>query len=88
VLSLRFLKLLDDIRVAEEIERFKWIQSERLGFDIGKEKAALEWIRLFGAVWLEVYKPGEFNSYLEEISCEKNQETISEKYCISSPHQD
>ena len=59
--SLCFLRLLDDVRVADEIKRYKWLQSEKLGFDIGKEKAALEWIRLFGAVWLEVYKPVNLN---------------------------
>jgi len=61
VFSLCFLRLLDDVRVADEIKRYKWLQSEKLGFDIGKEKAALEWIRLFGAVWLEVYKPVNLN---------------------------
>lgn len=27
-----------------EIEKYKWIESERCGYDIGSNRAALEWI--------------------------------------------
>ena len=29
----------------EEILRLKWLESERLGYDIGFEKALLDWVR-------------------------------------------
>lgn len=31
-----------------EIEKFKWIESERANCDIGFDRAAFEWIRLYG----------------------------------------
>ena len=30
----------------EEILKHKWLESERLGYDIGFERALLDWIRL------------------------------------------
>jgi hypothetical protein len=30
-----------------EIEKYKWIESERAGFDIGRNRAAKEWIDKF-----------------------------------------
>ncbi|MDP8259915.1 MAG: hypothetical protein P9L96_02775 [Candidatus Gygaella obscura] len=66
--SLLFLRLLDDERVALEIDRYKWLKSERLGYDIGKEKAALEWIEQFGHVWLQVHKPRQYKSFLDKNS--------------------
>ncbi|MCC5788581.1 MAG: hypothetical protein JJT75_03020 [Opitutales bacterium] len=35
----------------EEILRYKWLESERLGYDIGFEKALLEWIRKHREKW-------------------------------------
>ena len=61
---LAFLRLLDDERVAQEIERYKWIESEKLGCDIGKERAALEWIRAFGHIWLKLHKPDAYKALL------------------------
>jgi hypothetical protein len=78
VLSLKLLRLLDDVRVVREIERFKWLESERLGFDIGKEKAALDWIKLFGHIWLEFHKPIEYNAYLRDNPTFSNSEVFSE----------
>lgn len=70
--SLIFLRLLDDKRVAEEIERYKWIESERIGRDIGKETAALEWIKAYGHIWLKIHKPCEYRLFTEEF--DKNPE--------------
>ncbi len=33
----------------QEIEKYKWTESERLRCDIGFNRAALEWIERFGA---------------------------------------
>jgi hypothetical protein len=35
----------------EEILRHKWLESERLGFDIGFERALLDWIRKHRDGW-------------------------------------
>lgn len=45
----------------EEILRHKWIESEKLGHDIGFEKALLDWIVKHRAGWraLRQHKPGE-----------------------------
>jgi hypothetical protein len=60
-----FLKLLDDKRVIDEVERYKWIESERVGKDIGRERAALEWIRAYGHIWLKIHKPQEYKKLME-----------------------
>jgi len=36
----------------EEMDKFKWIESEKEGHDVGKE-AYLEWIKQFAAGWRE-----------------------------------
>lgn len=63
-----FLRLLDDPRVASEIERYKWIESEKLGRDIGKETAALEWIKAYGHIWLRIHKPAQYKALFETPS--------------------
>ena len=35
----------------EEILRYKWLESERLGKDIGFERALLDWIRKYRDGW-------------------------------------
>jgi len=35
----------------EEILRHKWLESERLGYDIGFERALLDWIRKHRDGW-------------------------------------
>ncbi len=35
----------------EEILKHKWIESEQLGYDIGFERALLDWIRYHRANW-------------------------------------
>ncbi len=35
----------------EEIVRYKWLESERLGYDIGFEQALLDWIRKYRDSW-------------------------------------
>ncbi len=45
--------LLNDEQVRNEIERHKWIESERRGFDIGAELAESSWLELYGAEWIK-----------------------------------
>ncbi|MFH1202522.1 MAG: hypothetical protein V1674_06505 [Candidatus Omnitrophota bacterium] len=68
MLTYKMLKLLNDVRVKKEIERYKWIESEKVGRDIGKEKSALEWLMTFGEIWLKVHKYEEYKALTEEVS--------------------
>ena len=46
-------KLLQDEKVVVEINRHKWFESEKIGYDIGFEKAAEDWINRFSQSWLK-----------------------------------
>lgn len=74
--ALGFLRLLDDVRVAEEIERYKWIESEKVGRDIGRERAALEWIKAYGCIWLKIHKPKEYKALIESGVKEKKEDAV------------
>jgi hypothetical protein len=37
----------------EEILRHKWIESEKAGYDIGFERALLDWIVKYRSAWRE-----------------------------------
>lgn len=50
-------KLLQVKEVVEEINRHKWIQSELAGYDIGFNKAADEWFKLYAVAWVEHHMP-------------------------------
>ena len=43
----------------EEILRHKWIESEKVGHDIGFEKALLDWIVRFRSSWREKRRHGD-----------------------------
>jgi len=52
-------RLLNDPAVRQEINRYKWLESEKLGADIGFEKASREWLTHCSAAWLKVHNaPG------------------------------
>jgi len=50
-------KLLKDKKVREEISRHQWIESERLGYDIGFEQACVDWINKFSKAWMSYHMP-------------------------------
>ena len=50
-------KLLQDRRVIEEIHRHLWIESEKVGHDIGFEKAAEDWLKNFSKAWMGYHWP-------------------------------
>lgn len=43
----------------EEILRHKWLESERLGYDIGFERALLDWIRKHRDEWRRSRREGD-----------------------------
>lgn len=44
--------LLKDERIQQEINRHRWIESEKAGTDIGFDKAAVDWLTRFSDGWL------------------------------------
>lgn len=50
-------KLLKNKKVREEISRHQWIESERLGYDIGFEMACVDWLNRFSKAWLDYHMP-------------------------------
>ena len=53
--------LLRNEEVRQEIERHKWIESEKAGHDIGYEKAAEDWLNRYSEQWTQkhVNQPGK-----------------------------
>ena len=45
--------LLRNEEVKQEIEKHKWIESEKAGYDIGYEKAAEDWLNRYSAQWTQ-----------------------------------
>ena len=37
----------------QEINKLKWIESEKIGRDIGKDKAVFLWVKNYRAEWLK-----------------------------------
>ena len=49
----------------DEIMKYKWIESEREGHDIGEETAAMEWIEKYGSIWRAERESLEKNAFME-----------------------
>lgn len=50
-------QLLKNKRVLDEISRHQWIESEKIGQDIGFEKAAEDWLSSFSKAWMDYHMP-------------------------------
>ena len=50
-------ELLNDKRVLEEINKHLWIESQKAGYSIGRERAVEEWLRLYGFEWMKYNMP-------------------------------
>ena len=55
--SLNETEILKDRRVVEEINRHLWIESEKVGRDIGFQNAAEDWLARFSKDWMEYHMP-------------------------------
>lgn len=49
--------LLQDQLVVDEIRRHLWIESEKVGHDIGFDAAARDWLERFSQEWILQYRP-------------------------------
>jgi len=52
-------KLLRNNNVVSEIERYRWIESEKCGYDIGFRYAADHWIVFYALTWLKYHAPAK-----------------------------
>ncbi|GFH99069.1 hypothetical protein IMSAGC004_01471 [Bacteroidaceae bacterium] len=50
-------KLLKNKKAVEEINRHRWIESEKAGHDIGFETASLDWLERFSKAWMDYHMP-------------------------------
>lgn len=50
-------KLLNNKKVIEEIDRHRWIESEKAGQDIGFERASVDWLERFSQAWMDYHMP-------------------------------
>lgn len=62
----------DNQKQREEIQKYKWIESEKEGHDIGSTKAAMEWIEKYGCIWREERESLEKNGFIRQIVEIKN----------------
>ncbi len=46
------VELLQNAEAVEEINRYKWVESEKLGRDIGFDEAAKDWLKKHSDQWL------------------------------------
>ena len=51
----KYAELLKNKEVIEEINRHKWIESQKAGRDIGFEKATEDWLKRFANAWLQYH---------------------------------
>lgn len=50
-------ELLKNKDVLKEIERHKWLESEKAGHDIGFEKASRDWVNRYSREWMRQHRP-------------------------------
>lgn len=50
-------QLLSNPQAVDEIKRHLWIESEKVGYDIGFETAAEDWLSKYADNWVEQYMP-------------------------------
>ena len=51
------IELLKDEQAVTEINRHRWIESEKAGCDIGFDKAAADWLNTYSDGWLAFRNP-------------------------------
>jgi hypothetical protein len=57
MIKLNMETLLRDQRVVQEINRYRWLESEICGYDIGFAKAVNDWMARFSIDWIKYHLP-------------------------------
>ncbi len=65
-------KLLSNKKVVEEIDRHRWIESEKAGHDVGFDRASTDWLERFSQAWMDYHMPKQKPSSGDPKSTEKN----------------
>ena len=50
-------KLLKNKKAVAEINRHRWIESEKAGYDVGFKTASADWLEKFSKVWMQYHMP-------------------------------
>ena len=62
-------KLLKNKKAVEEINRHRWIESEKAGHDIGFDTASVDWLEKFSSAWMQYHIPTrKASSYISKPS--------------------
>ena len=77
-------KLLKNKKVIEEINRHRWIESERAGHDIGFERASTQWLDEFSKAWMQYHMPKQKASVLRSIFGKKSSPKGSSRFRLKS----
>jgi len=57
--------LLKNKEVIEEINRHLWIESQKMGYSIGIERATDEWLSLYAEGWMKYHMPEKYKTMQE-----------------------
>lgn len=57
MVKVKNIELLKNAEVLEEINRHRWIESEKAGTDLSFETAAKDWLERFSDGWIAYHKP-------------------------------
>jgi len=64
-------KLLKNKKVIEEINRHRWIESEKAGHDIGFDNASTQWLEEFSKAWMQYHMPKRKTPVSKSVSGKK-----------------
>ena len=67
--------LLNNQDVVDEINRHRWLESEKAGKDIGFEVASEDWLKRFSTAWMQYHMPEK----LKERSVEKSERHVHQE---------
>jgi len=56
-------ELLKNKEVIEEINRHLWIESQKVGYSIGIERATDEWLTLYAEGWMKYHMPAKYKVF-------------------------
>ena len=72
-------RLLRNKKVIEEINRHRWIESEKSGQDIGFERASTEWLEKFSKAWMQYHMPKRKTTPTARLKSTSKRKTSSRK---------
>ena len=61
-------ELLKNKQVIEEINKHLWIESQKVGYSIGIERATDEWLQLYAEGWMKYHMPQKFEEMRKKKS--------------------